>query len=102
MSQDKVGDVLVAQGDLTAALEAYRTSLAIFERRAAHDAGNAGRQRDLSAIQEKLGDVPAEQGNVAAALEEYCASLAILERFAAQDAGHAGSVANFGGRILVG
>ena len=62
MSQDKVGDVLVAQGDLTAALEAYRTSLAIFERRAAHDAGNAGRQRDLSAIQEKLGDVLAEQG----------------------------------------
>ncbi|MFZ1093303.1 MAG: hypothetical protein WAN75_29480 [Xanthobacteraceae bacterium] len=40
--------MLVAQGDLTAALQAYRDSLGIRERLAKADPGNAGWQRDLS------------------------------------------------------
>ena len=40
--------MLVAQGDLTAALTSYRASLAIRERLAAGDPGNAGWQRDLA------------------------------------------------------
>jgi hypothetical protein len=44
----EVGNVLVAQGDLAAALQAYRDSLGIRERLAKADPGNAGWQRDLS------------------------------------------------------
>jgi len=47
VSHNKLGDVLRAQGDLTAALAAYRASLEISARLAAADPGNAGWQRDL-------------------------------------------------------
>ena len=42
-----LGDVLVAQGDEAGALASYRDSLAIFDRLAKSDPGNAGWQRDL-------------------------------------------------------
>lgn len=48
------GDVLVAQGNLTAALESYRAGLSIRERLAAADAGNAVGQRDLAVSHWKL------------------------------------------------
>ena len=76
-----MGDVLSAQGDLTAALAAYRASLEIRERLAAADPGNAGWQRDLSVSQDKsatcsedaggpgsrAGRLPGESGNQRAA-----------------------------------
>ena len=70
------------QGNLTAALESYQASLAIRERLARADPGNAGWQRDLSVSHEKIGDVLRAQGNLTAALESYQASLAIAERLA--------------------
>ncbi len=48
VSQDNIGNVLSAQGDLTGALAAYRASLEISRRLAAADPGNADLQRDLS------------------------------------------------------
>ena len=63
MSYDKVGDVLVAQGNLPEALKSYRDSLAIAERLAKADPGNAGWQRDLSVSYNKVGDVQVAQGN---------------------------------------
>src|SRR5512147_2918064 len=48
VSHNKIGDVLRAQGNLTAALESYQASLAIAERLAGADPGNAGWQRDLA------------------------------------------------------
>ena len=54
---NKIGDVLVAQGDLPAALTSYQASLAIAERLAKPDPGNAGWQRDLSVSHDKIGDV---------------------------------------------
>ena len=45
---DRVGDVQSAQGDLAGALKSYRDSLAILEKLAKQDAGNAVWQRDLS------------------------------------------------------
>ena len=54
-SYSKVGDVQVAQGDLAGALKSYRDSLAIRERLAKSDPGNAGWQRDLSVSYAKLG-----------------------------------------------
>ena len=62
VAYDEVGNVLVAQGDLTAALQTYRDSLAIFERLANADPGNAGWQRDLSVAYDRVGNVLVEQG----------------------------------------
>ena len=45
--------MLVAQGKLPEALTAYRASLAIAERLAKADPGNAGWQRDLSRLPRK-------------------------------------------------
>ena len=75
MSYERVGDVQVDQGDLAGALKSYQDSLAIFDRLAKSDPGNAGWQRDLSTSNERLGDIFLAQGNLPAALEQYRASL---------------------------
>ena len=67
-ASSKIGNVLVAQGDLPGALAAYRTGLAIMETLAARDAGNMGWQRDLSVSHEKIGDVLVAQGDLPGAL----------------------------------
>jgi tetratricopeptide (TPR) repeat protein/ADP-ribose pyrophosphatase YjhB (NUDIX family) len=90
VSQNKLGDVLSAQGDLTAALTAYRGSLEIRQRLAAADPGNAGWQRDLSASHDRFGDVLSAQGDLTAALAAYRATHEILQRLAAADPGNAG------------
>jgi hypothetical protein len=48
ISDGKIGEVLVAQGDLAGALGAYRDGLAIVQELAATDPGNTLWQRDLS------------------------------------------------------
>ena len=48
VSYNKVGDVQSAQGDLAGALKSSRDSLAIFEKLAKQDPGNAGWQADLA------------------------------------------------------
>ena len=83
----RLGDVQVAQGNLAAALTSYRSSLAIRDRLAKADPGNAGWQRDLSVSHEKLGDVQVAQGNLAGALASYQHSLAIADRLAKADPG---------------
>jgi hypothetical protein len=82
---NKLGEVLVAQGILPAALAAYQASLAIAERLVAADPSNAGRQRDLSVSHNKLGEVLVTPGNLLGALAACLASLAIRERLAAAD-----------------
>ena len=79
-----------AQGDLPAALTSYQASLAISDRLAKADPGNAGWQRDLSVSHNKIGDVQRAQGDLPAALTSYQASLAISERLAKADPGNAG------------
>jgi hypothetical protein len=61
----------VEQGDLAGALKSYNDSLAIFDRLAKSDPGNAGWQRDLSVSFGKIGDVQKEQGDLAGALKSY-------------------------------
>jgi hypothetical protein len=48
VSYERIGGVQEAQGDLAGALKSYQDSLAIRDRLAKSDPGNAGRQRDLS------------------------------------------------------
>ncbi len=75
---------------LPEALKAYRDSLAIAERLAKADPGNAGWQRDLSVSYDKVGDVLVAQGTLPEALKAYRDSLAIRERLAKADPGNAG------------
>ena len=87
-----IGDVLRAQGNLPAALAAYKASHDIFERLAKAGPGNAGRRRDLSVSHNKIGDVLVEQGNLPDALAAYKASHDIFERLAKADPGDRKSV----------
>ena len=71
MSYEHVGDVLVAQGNLPEALKSFRDGLAIRDRLASADPGNAGWQRDLSVSYNKVGDVLEAQGDLPEALKSY-------------------------------
>ena len=82
--------MLVAQGNLPEALKSFRDALAIRDRLAKADPGNAGWQRDLSVSYNKIGDVLVAQGNLPEALASYQASLAISDRLAKADPGNAG------------
>ena len=90
MSYNKVGDVLVAQGNLPEALKSFRDGLAISERLAKADPNNAGWQRDLSVSYNKIGDVLVAQGNLPEALKSFRDGLAITERLAKADPNNAG------------
>ena len=84
------GEIAVSSGALQAALSNFLASLAIAERLAAADPGNADWQRDLSVSHNRIGDVQSAQGDLGAALSSFLASLAIRERLAAADPGNAG------------
>ena len=85
VSDERIGDVQVAQGDLAGALKSYSDSLAIADRLAKSDPGNAGWQRDLSVSYNKIGDVQVAQGDLAGALKSYRDGLAIRDRLANSD-----------------
>ena len=89
VSHNKIGDVLVAQGDLPAALAAFRTGLDIAQALAARDPSNTQWQRDLSVSHVKLGDVLVAQGDLPAALAAFRTSLDIRQALAARDPANA-------------
>jgi len=64
--------------DLAGALKSYNDSLAIADRLAKSDPGNAGWQRDLSLSYERVGNVQVGQGDLAGALKSYRDGLAVL------------------------
>jgi hypothetical protein len=72
--------VLVAQGNLPEALKSYRDSLAIRDRLAKSDPGNAGWQRDLSVSYAKLAVVLRKKGAAADALSALRQGQAIIAR----------------------
>jgi tetratricopeptide (TPR) repeat protein len=87
VSYNKVGDVQVAQGDLAGAPKSYREALAIRDRLAQSDPGNAGWQLDLAQTQNNLGlalQALGERESGTAKLEEavaaYRAALTVLTR----------------------
>jgi len=82
--------VLKAQGNLPEALKSFREDLAIADRLAQADPGNAGWQRDLSVCLEMIGDVLVAQGNLPEALKSFRDGLAIRDRLAQADPSNAG------------
>ncbi len=82
VSQEKIGNVLVAQGDGPGALAGYQAGLAIREGLAKRDPANTEWQRDLFVSKAKIGDVLLAQGDGPGALAEYQAGLTIAEGLA--------------------
>ena len=87
---NEIGDVLVAQGDLSGALESYRASLAIAERLVETDPNNAGWRRDLSVSYERIGDLEDARGDIVAAIAAYEKSLPIAQSLADRFPDHPG------------
>jgi len=89
VSHIKIGQVLVEQGNLPAALESYRASLAITSRLAKADPGNAEAQHDLAVSLNFVANVYLAQGKLAEALEHYRGYRDIIARLAKGDPGNA-------------
>ena len=70
--------------------KSYSEGLAIVERLAQSDPGNARWRRDLSVSYDKVGDVQLAQGNLPEALKSFRDGLAIRDRLAKADPGNAG------------
>jgi hypothetical protein len=77
-------------GQSAEALKSFRDGLAIRDRLAQADPGNAGWQRDLSVSYDRVGDVLVAQGNLPEALKSFRDGLAIADRLAQADPGNAG------------
>ena len=89
ITQSKLADVSIRQGDRPTALTAYRLVLEINEAIFRRDPGNAEWQRDLSVSHNRIGDVLRARGRPATgALNSYRAGLAIAETLARRDPGN--------------
>jgi tetratricopeptide (TPR) repeat protein len=64
VAYNEIGDVLVARGNLPDALKSFRDGLAISDRLAQSDPGNAGWQRDLIVSCVKLAEIDPSQARV--------------------------------------
>jgi tetratricopeptide (TPR) repeat protein len=82
---ERLGDVLLRQGDARGARAAYQRSRAISQRLAAANPDSTRSQRDDSVCADKLGDVLLQLGDVRGARDAYQESLAIRQRLAAAD-----------------
>ena len=87
VAHNKIGDVLVEQGSLPAALEAYNASLAIREQLGTADPDNASRQADLAVSCGKLGRLFAKIGEIEEARRMFEHGRTIIAPFA-QNSGH--------------
>ena len=86
----KVGEVLVAQGNLPEALKSFHDGHDIFDRLAKADPGNARWLRPLSLSYNKIGDVLVAQGNLTDALKSFCDGLAIRRSLVKADPSNVG------------
>jgi hypothetical protein len=80
VSYNKIGDVLVAQGNLPEALKSFHASHDIFDHLAKADPGNAGWQRDLSVSHAKLANAFIKADDKAKAIDELRRGRLIMVR----------------------
>ena len=85
LSEDNVGDMLFDQGDLTGAIEAYRSSEAIMKRLLKSGSDDANWLRDLALSQQRIGKTLLEIHDWAGALAAYRESLSGLVALASTD-----------------
>ena len=84
ISNERIGDVQVAQGDLKAALKSYEAKRDIISRLAQSDPGNAYWQRDLSVSYAKLADAYRKSKETAKARDALAAGRAIIGKLVEQ------------------
>jgi tetratricopeptide (TPR) repeat protein len=85
-SHELAAELHVLKGELTEALQTLRDLLAIREKLAKVDPGNAARKRDLSLAYNKITEVLMAQGNLTEALKSSRDRLALVEGLAKADA----------------
>ena len=90
LAQDRIGDVLVAQGKLSEALREYHGALIIRERLVEVDPTNADWQGRLSWSHIHVGDILFAQGKLTEALKSFREGLAIKDRLARADPANPG------------
>jgi Tetratricopeptide repeat len=78
VSYNKIGEVQMAQGDLKAAVKSYSEALAIRERLAKSDPGNADWQRDLWFSYAIVADTYRKSNETAKARDALAAGRAII------------------------
>ena len=84
------GDLLIARGDLSGALQNYRDALALDDKLAKQNPGNTDWQHQLSISYERVGDVLSDQGDLPGALQNYRDALAIRDKLTKDDPSKAG------------
>lgn len=85
VSHDRIGEVLMAQGDGAGALAAYREGQAINEALAGSNPDDTKLQRDLAASHISIGDVLVAQGEGPNALTAFKRALEITEGLVARE-----------------
>ncbi len=85
VARNRIADVLLAQGDASAALGEYQKSLVIAEKLAASDPKNTQWQRDVAVSHAKLGEVFRAMGQKAAARAAFARAKVLVERLVALD-----------------
>jgi tetratricopeptide (TPR) repeat protein len=84
-----IGEIQKRRGKLSDAMTTFRTVLAMAERLAKSDPGNADWQRDLEVSDTNIGFALTAQGNLPEALKSYRDAQAIAARLAKSDPGNA-------------
>jgi predicted negative regulator of RcsB-dependent stress response len=82
VSNERLGDVYLAQGNLAAALQQYRASLDRWVSLRDREPSNTDLQRFTSVALNKVGDVLVLQGDLPGALRSFRDGLAIVEQLA--------------------
>jgi tetratricopeptide (TPR) repeat protein len=85
-----LADIQAQRGNLPEALKSYRDGLAITDRLAKADPGNAEWQYDRGISNERIANVLLAQGDLAGALDYYERKQRIISRLATADPGNAG------------
>ena len=92
MSDETVGDVQVAMGDLAGALKSYQANLTIARRLAQSYPADRILQRDLAVAHNRIGSVQMAQGDLAGALKSSQDGLAISRGLAQSNPNNAGAL----------
>jgi tetratricopeptide (TPR) repeat protein len=82
IAYSNVGDVILAQDNLSDALSTFQAYFAEAKRRAGASPSFAPAQTELAIAYQKLGDVLSTQGKVDDAIKNYRAALAVVEKLA--------------------
>ena len=85
VSLNKLGDLAIAEGNLSEASRLYTDGLKVRQRLADSDPTNASWQRDLSVSLDRLGDLAIAEGNLSEASRLYTDGLKVRQRLADSD-----------------